>query len=77
MYNSSRCQFQHLNPHMRDTLCWRMSAANIGPRLFQQKRTASYQKPIPRSNSKSSTLLRLSGKRTYMIARGRSLRAMN
>jgi hypothetical protein len=44
-----------------------MSPANIGPNLFHQRRTVSWQMSIPRSNSRSSTFRSDSGKRTYII----------
>jgi hypothetical protein len=44
----------------------RNSPANIGPNLFHHIRTVSWQMSIPRSNSRSSTFRRLSGKRTYI-----------
>ena len=52
---------------MRLTRWRRMSAANIGPNLFPQYRTLSWQMSMSRSNSRSSTFLTLSGKRTYII----------
>ena len=52
---------------MRLTLWRRISPANIGPNLFHQNRTVSWQRSMPRSNSRSSTFRKLSGKRTYII----------
>ena len=52
---------------MRLTRWRRMSAANIGPNLFHQYRTVSWRMSMSRSNSRSSTFLKLSGKRTYII----------
>ena len=52
---------------MRLTRWRRMSAANIGPNLFHQSRTVSWQMSMPRSNSRSSTFRRHSGNRTYII----------
>jgi hypothetical protein len=43
-----------------------MSAANIGPNLFHQNRTVSWQMSMPRSNSTSSTFRNDSEKRTYI-----------
>jgi hypothetical protein len=43
----------------------RISAANMGPNLRQQKLTVSWLTSIPRSWSRSSTFLKESGKRTY------------
>jgi hypothetical protein len=48
-----------------------MSLANIGPNLFHHILTVSWQMSIPRSNSRSSTLRRLSGKRTYISTTSR------
>ena len=45
----------------------RISAANIGPNRFHQKRTVSWQISIPRSNSRSSTWRSDNGYRTYII----------
>ena len=47
---------------MRLTRCRLISPANIGPNLFHQSRTVSWQMSIPRSHSRSSTFLRVSGK---------------
>ena len=44
-----------------------MSPANIGPNRFHHIRTVSWQMSMPRSNSRSSTFLRLSGYFTYII----------
>jgi hypothetical protein len=44
-----------------------MSPANSGPNLFHHIRTVSWQMSMPRSNSRSSTFRKLSGKRTYII----------
>ena len=66
-YISSRCQRQCRKPRMRLTRWRRMSAANIGPSLFHYSPTVSWQMSMPRSNSKSSTFRRLSGKRTYIM----------
>ena len=52
---------------MRSTRFRRISAANIGPNLFHQKRTVSWQMSIPRSASKSSTFSSDSGYLTYII----------
>ena len=43
-----------------------MSPANNGPNLFHHSRTVSWQMSIPRSNKRSSTFRKLSGKRTYI-----------
>jgi hypothetical protein len=45
----------------------RISAANIGPKRFHQKRTVSWQRSIPRSGSRSSTFRSDSGYFTYII----------
>ena len=48
--------------------CYRpMSAANIGPNRFHYSLTVSWQRLMPRSNNKSSTLRSDSGNRTYII----------
>ena len=70
-YTSSRCQRQWRNPRMRLTRLRRTSPANIGRNLFHHSRTVSWQMSIPRSNSRSSTLLRRSGKRTYISTTSR------
>ena len=44
-----------------------ISPANIGPNLFHQARTVSWQISIPRSWSRSSTCRNDRGKRTYII----------
>jgi hypothetical protein len=56
---------------MRLTRLRRTSPANIGPNLFHHSRTVSWQMSIPRLNSRSSTFLRLSGKRTYISTTSR------
>src|SRR5690606_26921632 len=56
---------------MRDIRCRRMSAANIGPNRFHQKRTVSWQMSMPRSNNESSTFHSDSGKRTYISTTSR------
>ena len=43
------------------------TSANIGPNMFHQKRTVSWQRSMPRSNSKSSMFRKLNGNRTYSI----------
>ena len=48
-----------------------MSAANSGPNLFHQWRTVSWQMSMPRSDRRSSTFLKLKGKRTYIITTSR------
>jgi len=45
----------------------RISAANIGPKRFHQKRTVSWQMSIPRSARRSSTLRSERGYFTYII----------
>ena len=60
---SSRCHCQRLD-FMPSILCFRISAANIGPKRCHQNRTASWLAPTPRSCSRSSTFLNESGKRT-------------
>ena len=45
----------------------RISAANIGPNRFHQKRTVSWLMWIPRSAKRSSTLRSDSGYLTYII----------
>ena len=52
---------------MRLTRFRRISAANIGPNRFHQKRTVSWQRSIPRSASRSSTFRSDSGYLTYII----------
>ena len=58
-------------PHRQrlDRMPWtrrlRISAANIGPTRFHQNRTVSWQKSMPRSCSRSSTLCSDKGNRTY------------
>ena len=42
-----------------------MSLANIGPNRFHPKSSVSWQKPIPRSNRRSSTFRKDNGKRAY------------
>ena len=46
-------------------MCWtrflRIPAANMGPNLFHQSLTVSWQMSMPRSNSRSSTFLNDSG----------------
>ena len=59
-----------------------MSAANNGPNRFHHIRTVSWRRSIPRSNSKSSTFLRLSGYFTYInttkrITSGEELKQRN
>ena len=44
-----------------------ISPANIGPNRFHHIRTVSWQMSIPRSQGRSSTFRKLSGKRTYII----------
>jgi hypothetical protein len=44
-----------------------MSATNIGLNLFYQCRTVSRHMSMPLSKSRSSTFLRLSGNRAYVI----------
>jgi len=56
---------------MRSTRFRRISAANIGPNRFHQKRTVSWQMSIPRSASRCSTLRRDSGYFTYIITTSR------
>jgi hypothetical protein len=38
----------------------------MGPNRFHHIRTVSWQMSMPRSNSRSSTFRKLSGKRTYI-----------
>jgi hypothetical protein len=52
---------------MRQARFLRISAANIGPNLFHQKRTVSWQMSIPHSASRSSTFRSDSGYITYII----------
>gem|GEM_PF-3447350 len=64
---SSKCQRQCRKPRIRNTRWRRISPANIGPNLFHQNRTVSWQRSIPRSKRKSSTFRSDNGKRTYII----------
>ncbi len=45
----------------------RLAVGHIGPNLFHQNRTVSWQMSMPRSNSKSSTFRRLREYRMYII----------
>ena len=68
---SSTCQRQWRKPFILE-IRWRLiSAANIGPNLFHQNLTVSWQMSMPRSQSKSSTFRRDKGKRTYIITTSR------
>ena len=64
---SWRCQRQWRKPFIRDTLCRRVSAANIGPNRFHHNRTVSWQRSMPRSKSRSPTFRSDSGIRIYII----------
>ena len=66
-YISSRCHRQWVTPRIRLTRCRRMSLANIGPKRFHQNLTVSWQRSMPRSNSRSSTLRSDKGKRMCII----------
>jgi hypothetical protein len=48
-----------------------MSPANMGPNLFHHSLTVSCEMSMPRSNSRSSTFRKESGKRTYIITTSR------
>jgi len=61
------------NARMRSTRLRLISAANIGPNLFHQKRTVSWLISIPRSCSRSSTFLSDSGNRTYIMTARRMI----
>src|SRR6516162_8861927 len=52
---------------MRATRRLRISAANMGPNRFHQKRTVSWLISIPRSAKRSSTLRSESGYLTYIM----------
>ena len=52
---------------MRSTRFRRISAANIGPKRFHQKRTVSWQMSIPRAASRSATFRSDRGYLTYLI----------
>jgi hypothetical protein len=56
---------------MRLTRLQRASPENIGLNLFHQSLTVSSQMSIQRSNRSSSTLQRLSGKRSYISTTSR------
>src|SRR5690606_28835864 len=69
---SSRCQ-RHRLERMPWTRRLRISPANIGPNRCHQNRTVSWLMSMPRSCSRSSTLLSESGKRMYIITARRMI----
>ena len=69
---SSRCH-RHRLDFIPAILRLRISDANIGPNLCHQYLTASWLTSMPRSCSKSSTLRRDSGNRTYSITARRMI----
>jgi hypothetical protein len=48
-----------------------MSLTNTGPNRFHHIRTVSWQRSMPRSNSRSSTFRSESGNRTYIMTTSR------